>query len=463
MSVFGVPEGSAKPALPPEVLMEKYPPSALKTAPLKDDRSLSEGQISKEFKTSVQAPDYPLNSSQEKMIIQSIYDNNYPDSAERLLHFIENSPYRSSKELAQQYYASLENKTSSFMQSQNEKIKSKAINMAAEEDKVKELLGSENLPSNYKEILGMTEEAKVKAALGIPDNVSLPENYKEILQMTDKDKVKMALKIPPNVKLRDDYKQILGIPVEPTEDDTSLSEGQSEVGFVTRDTSPSSVEFGSSDVLQKRSIIQNFLKDKLKLSDASNKFNVQALPVSMMQEPRNADNIFTREGDFPNIIDPNNNVVLNQLFLRLLEKETINLDENAVSSKGAVGLSQLMPDTIKDPGSGLIALLPESERQFIDPKIVGDTPLTDNNANLLFGTFYLKALLLYYKGDVAKALSAYNHGLGNTDKLIKKHKGAWTNNLPVETDDYIRTIKGNLPTEIPLPKTKPKKRVGGFV
>ena len=207
MSVFGVPEGSAKPALPPEVLMEKYPPSALKTAPLKDDRSLSEGQISKEFKTSVQAPDYPLNSSQEKMIIQSIYDNNYPDSAERLLHFIENSPYRSSKELAQQYYASLENKTSSFMQSQNEKIKSKAINMAAEEDKVKELLGSENLPSNYKEILGITEEAKLKAALGIPDNVSLPENYKEILQMTDKDKVKMALKIPPNVKLRDDYKQ----------------------------------------------------------------------------------------------------------------------------------------------------------------------------------------------------------------------------------------------------------------
>ena len=278
MSVFGVPEGSAKPALPPEVLMEKYPPSELKTAPLKDDRSLSEGQISKEFKTSVQAPDYPLNSSQEKIIIQSIYDNDYPDSAERLLHFIENSPYRSSRELAQQYYASLENKTSSFMQNQNEKIKSKAINMAAEEDKVKELLGSENLPSNYKEILGMTEEARVKAALGIPDNVSLPENYKEILQMTDKDKVKMALKIPSNVKLRDDYKQILGIPVEPTEDDTSLSEGQSEVGFVTRDTSPSSAEFGSLDVRNFKqptkgdiSWINDSLLDAIRQKESSNR------------------------------------------------------------------------------------------------------------------------------------------------------------------------------------------------
>lgn len=50
----------------------------------------------------------------------------------------------------------------------------------------------------------------------------------------------------------------------------------------------------------------------------------------------------------------------------------------------------------------MIQLLPENERQYIDPRIVGDKPLTDPNANLLFGYYYLKALLTRYQGDVAK-------------------------------------------------------------
>ena len=210
----------------------------------------------------------------------------------------------------------------------------------------------------------------------------------------------------------------------------------------------------------RKKIIAEFMR---RMTVSSANFGVRALPVSTQQEPRNADDLFTRKGDFPNIIDPNDGVALNQLFLRLLEKETTNLNDKAVSPKGAVGLSQLMPDTIKDPGSGLIELLDRTERQFIDPKIVGDKPLTDNDANLLFGNYYLKALLLYYNGDVSKALSAYNYGLGATNKLIEKHKGAWATKLPSETEDYIRTIKGNLPTEIPLPKPNPKRRVGGFV
>ena len=210
----------------------------------------------------------------------------------------------------------------------------------------------------------------------------------------------------------------------------------------------------------RKKIIAEFMR---RMTVSSAKFGVRALPVSTQQEPRNADDLFTREGDFPNTIDPNDGVALNQLFLRLLEKETTNLNDKAVSPKGAVGLSQLMPDTIKDPGSGLIELLDRTERQFIDPKIVGDKPLTDNDANLLFGNYYLKALLLYYNGDVSKALSAYNYGLGATNNLIQKHKGAWATKLPSETEDYIRAIKGNLPTEIPLPKPNFKRRVGGFV
>ena len=238
-----------------------------------------------------------------------------------------------------------------------------------------------------------------------------------------------------------------------------------ETGKRRESITPSDENFKTQSDEDKQKIIRNFLKNKLNISaPASNKFNVKPLPVSMMQEPRNADNIFTREGDFPEKIDPNDNVALNQLFLRVLEKETINYDDKAVSPRGAIGLSQLMPKTVKDPGDGLVALLPESERQYLDPKIVGDAPLKDNNANLLFGTFYLKSLLLFYKGDVAKALGAYNDGFGDTNKLIREYGEKWVDNAPDETRDYILTIKGYLrpAPEIPLPVSKPK-RVGGFV
>ena len=238
-----------------------------------------------------------------------------------------------------------------------------------------------------------------------------------------------------------------------------------ETGKRRESITPSDENFKTQSDEDKQKIIRNFLKNKLNISaPASNKFNVKPLPVSMMQEPRNADNIFTREGDFPEKIDPNDNVALNQLFLRVLEKETINYDDKAVSPRGAIGLSQLMPKTVKDPGDGLVALLPKSERQYLDPKIVGDAPLKDNNANLLFGTFYLKSLLLFYIGDVAKALGAYNDGFGDTNKLIREYGEKWVDNAPDETRDYILTIKGYLrpAPEIPLPVSKPK-RVGGFV
>ena len=133
-----------------------------------------------------------------------------------------------------------------------------------------------------------------------------------------------------------------------------------ETGKRRESITPSDENFKTQSDEDKQKIIRNFLKNKLNISvPASNKFNVKPLPVSMMQEPRNADNIFTREGDFPEKIDPNDNVALNQLFLRVLEKETINYDDKAVSPRGAIGLSQLMPKTVKDPGDGLVALLPK--------------------------------------------------------------------------------------------------------
>ena len=62
----------------------------------------------------------------------------------------------------------------------------------------------------------------------------------------------------------------------------------------------------------------------------------------------------------------------------------------AVSRKGAVGLTQLMPGTARDLG--------------VDP--------TDPLANLLGGARYLRQLLDQFDGDVEKALAAYNAGPG---------------------------------------------------
>jgi hypothetical protein len=62
----------------------------------------------------------------------------------------------------------------------------------------------------------------------------------------------------------------------------------------------------------------------------------------------------------------------------------------AVSSKGAMGLTQLMPGTARDLG----------------------VDRTDPYANLVGGARYLRQLLNQFGGDVEKALAAYNAGPG---------------------------------------------------
>jgi soluble lytic murein transglycosylase-like protein len=84
---------------------------------------------------------------------------------------------------------------------------------------------------------------------------------------------------------------------------------------------------------------------------------------------------------------------------------------DAVSSKGAIGLMQLMPAT----AAGLDA----------DPR--------NPRENAEAGARYLRDMLLKYDGDVAKALAAYNAGPGAVDK----YKG-----VPpyAETRSYVNRV-----------------------
>ena len=89
------------------------------------------------------------------------------------------------------------------------------------------------------------------------------------------------------------------------------------------------------------------------------------------------------------------------------------------SSKGALGIMQLMPDTARQLG-------------------VNPLDATQNLAggSKLFGQLYAKY------GDIQLALAAYNWGSGNVDKAIKNHSSLTSTlqSLPAETQNYVASV-----------------------
>lgn len=82
-------------------------------------------------------------------------------------------------------------------------------------------------------------------------------------------------------------------------------------------------------------------------------------------------------------------------LIRSVAKAESDFRGDAVSSKGALGLMQLMPSTARELG--------------VDPA------RADQNAE--GGAKYLRELLLRYHGDSARALAAYNAGPGAVDRF----------------------------------------------
>lgn len=110
-------------------------------------------------------------------------------------------------------------------------------------------------------------------------------------------------------------------------------------------------------------------------------------------------------------------------------------NENAISSKGARGLMQLMPTTAK----------------WVSEKIgenYEDDYLFQNDYNIKIGCYYLSYLFEQFDGDKDLVVCAYNAGQGNVKNWLKNEEyssdGKTLKKIPFsETKNYLIKVNKN--------------------
>ena len=132
-------------------------------------------------------------------------------------------------------------------------------------------------------------------------------------------------------------------------------------------------------------------------------------------------------------------------FSGLLEaviKQESQGDPMARSSKGAIGLAQILPDTAMNPGYGVDNIFDVAASFGVDPvdrdANTATDLLYDRQIGPLMGAKYLSGLLQAFSGDIDRALVAYNWGPGKARDWSGK-----ISDLPGETKDYINKVRKN--------------------
>jgi hypothetical protein len=130
----------------------------------------------------------------------------------------------------------------------------------------------------------------------------------------------------------------------------------------------------------------------------------QEMPLQADYGPAETDNYVRKIMGNVGALDPNMppEQMAQAILPHLIQQESAG-NPNAVSPKGARGLTQVMPATGLDPGFGV-------------------APLRDNSPqeNVRFGRDYLTAMLKRYPGRPDLALAAYNAGPGVADKAASR-------------------------------------------
>ena len=119
-----------------------------------------------------------------------------------------------------------------------------------------------------------------------------------------------------------------------------------------------------------------------------------------------------------------------ELIYAIIKAES-NFNHEAVSSKGASGLMQLMQPTAEEVARKINVKV--DENIILEPKV-----------NINLGTKYIATLIEKYD-NIGLALAAYNAGSGNVDIWIEngtiKKDGSDIENIPYkETNNYVRKI-----------------------
>ncbi len=110
-----------------------------------------------------------------------------------------------------------------------------------------------------------------------------------------------------------------------------------------------------------------------------------------------------------------------------------NFDEDAVSTAGAIGIMQLMPDTA------------EYVSDLYDLDYMGESELYNPESNILLGAYYLKYLLGKFESE-STVLASYNAGEGVVSRWLGSDEyssnGVTLETIPYkETRDYIQKVE----------------------
>lgn len=136
--------------------------------------------------------------------------------------------------------------------------------------------------------------------------------------------------------------------------------------------------------------------------------------------------------EYENIIEKYSNEynLEKELIFSIINAES-RFNKDAVSSKGAVGLMQVMPDT---------AIWMVQKAYFEDFHI---DSLYEPDVNIKIGCFYLNYLLKKHNNETL-AIASYNAGSTNVSRWINDEKysdGVRLHTIPFnETDKYIKKI-----------------------
>jgi len=109
------------------------------------------------------------------------------------------------------------------------------------------------------------------------------------------------------------------------------------------------------------------------------------------------------------------------LAVKILEGES-SWNPKAISSKGAVGLFQIMPDN------------------YVRSKKYAHNPL-DPEQNIKMGVKILNNNLKLFNGDVRKTVAAYNYGSNAVIRIVKKYGVNWEQNS-FGMHRYVKKIVG---------------------